>query len=231
MKKIGIIGGLSAQSTIEYYRILVYEYNKIMGGVSSPELVIDSLDLEKISLMMKNNEWENVLEELIKSTNNLLAAGAEIIIIGTNSPHKVYDELQSQFDNIEIISIMEATAKAIKEKNLSKVGLLGTQFTMKSNFYQKVLNKYNIETLLPNDEDQKVIVEILWKELTHHILKSESKEAYLQVINKLKKQGAQGIILGCTEIPLLIKQEDCDIPVFDTTYIHALVVLNKALED
>ncbi|HUT81493.1 MAG TPA: amino acid racemase [Candidatus Bathyarchaeia archaeon] len=230
MKKIGIIGGLSAQSTIEYYRIIVEEYNKIKGGVSSPELIIDSLDLQKISEFMINDDWDKILEELVESAIRLIFGKAEIIILATNTPHKVFDKLVPRVA-VPMISIMDATTESIVEKQLKKVALLGTRFTMQSTFYQAALNKYNIEVIVPSEDDQKTIDEVIWSELTHHIISYGSKIKYLQVIERLKQQGAEGVILGCTEIPLLINQEDCDIPVFDTTYLHSMAVLNKALEE
>ncbi|MBN1329414.1 MAG: amino acid racemase [Candidatus Heimdallarchaeota archaeon] len=230
MKKIGIIGGLSAQSTIEYYRIIVEEFNKIKGGVSSPELIIDSLDLQKISDYMIKNEWDLILEKLVESAIRLIFGGAEIIILATNTPHKVFDKLAPRVA-VPMISIMDATAESIIEKQLKKVALIGTRFTMQSTFYKTVLAKYNIEMIVPSEDDQKIIDEIIWSELTHHILSVGSKIKYLQVIERLKHEGAEGVILGCTEIPLLITQDDCDLPVFDTTYLHSMAVLKKSLEE
>ncbi len=230
MKKIGLIGGLSAESTIEYYKIIVRTYNKLMDGISFPELVIDSLDLGKIGNYMSNNEWDKVLDELEKSAIRLVKADAEVIIIATNTPHKVYDKLVERID-VPILSIMEATAKAIVKMKLRKVGLLGTRFTMQSDFYPKVLKKFGIDVISPEPADQQVIDDVIWKELTYHVLKEESKQKYLAVIENLKNAGVEGVILGCTEIPLLISQENCDIPVFDTTYIHSIFVLEYAMKE
>ncbi len=228
MKKIGIIGGLSAYSTIEYYRILVEEYNKIKGKNHSPELIIESLDLEIVSELMKANKWVQVADILIESAQNLILAGAEIIIMATNTPHKVYPEIAKHVP-FPFPSIMDATAEAIVAKGISKVGLLGTRFTMQGKFYLETLAKYSIEILVPSPEDQEVINNVIWKELARHELNEESKMKYLEIINKLVEEGAEGIILGCTEIPLLIKQEDCPVPVFNTTAIHAKAALKLAL--
>ncbi|MHA1346920.1 MAG: aspartate/glutamate racemase family protein [Candidatus Heimdallarchaeaceae archaeon] len=228
MKKIGIIGGLSAESTIEYYKILVKEYNLIKGGASSPLLIIDSLDLEVVRNLMVENSWEKVYQIILKSARNLKNAGAEIIIIATNTIHKIFEKLTIEI-NIPMISIMDATAEAIKEKGITRVGLLGTIFTMQSDFYQNSLSKYGIEVIVPNKEDQEYVNTVIWDELTHHVLTLESKNGYSEVIKRLQSEGAEGVILGCTEIPLLITQEDSPLPVFDTTTLHALAALRKAI--
>jgi aspartate racemase len=228
MKKIGIIGGLSAESTIEYYKILVKEYNLIKGGASSPFLVIDSLDLETVRNLMADNSWEEVYQIILKSARNLEDAGAEIIIIATNTIHKIFEKLTMEI-NTPMISIMDATAEAIKEKSITRVGLLGTIFTMQADFYQDSLSKYGIEVIVPNKEDQNYVNTVIWDELTHHIFTSESKKGYSEVIKRLESEGAEGVILGCTEIPLLITQEDSPIPVFDTTTLHALAALRKSV--
>lgn len=230
MKKIGIIGGLSFESTLEYYKIIARSYNKIVGGAASPNLVIDSLDLQKVTDWFVTDEWDKVLEELVLSANNLIAAKAEVIILATNTPHIVFNELEKKVTK-PMISIMDAVAKEIKKQNLKKVGLIGTKFTMQADYYPKAFEKYDLEIVTPNPEDQKTINEIIYKELTFHVLNETSREKYLEVIYRLNEMGAEGVILGCTEIPLLIKQEDCKIPVFDTTYIHSMDVLNYAMKE
>jgi aspartate racemase len=229
MKKIGIIGGLSAESTIEYYKILIKEYNKRKGGKSSPLLIIDSLDLEEAVKLMTNNDWDGVFNIIFQSAKNLERAGAEVIIIATNTIHKVFERLQKKIKT-PMISILDVTAEAAKSKNLKKIGLLGTIFTMQSNFFQKAFQRYNLEIIVPNQEDQELINEIIFNELTFNIIKSESKRGYLEVIERLQQEGAEGVILGCTEIPLLIKQEDSPIPVFDTTTLHAMAALEYAMK-
>ncbi len=230
MKKIGIIGGLSPESTVEYYSIICRGYNKIRGGVASPLISIESLDLEIISQYMKANDWDRVYEIILEAANNLKSIGAQLIIIATNTIHKIFTILQNALD-VKMISIMDATAKKIVERGLKKVGLLGTIFTMQSDFYQNAFTKYNIEIITPSEEDQKYINSVIWKELTRNIISSTSKRGYLDVIKKLKEKGAEGVILGCTEIPLLIKQSDCDIPIFDTTEIHANAALDWIIEN
>ena len=230
MKKIGIIGGLSAESTVEYYKTIVRSYNKIVGGSTSPNLVIDSLDLQKLTDWFAADEWDKVLEELYLSASNLIAAKAEVIIMATNTPHIVFNELEAKVSK-PMISIMDAVAKEIKKHNLKKVGLIGTKFTMQGDYYQKAFEKYDLEVITPTPEDQETISRIIYKELTFHILNDTSQEKYIEIIYRLHEKGAEGVILGCTEIPLLIKQEDCKIPVFDTTTIHALSVLDYAMNE
>jgi len=230
MKKIGIIGGLSFESTLEYYKIIARSYNKIVGGSASPNLVIDSLDLQKVTDWFVTGEWDKVLEELVLSANNLIAAKADVIILATNTPHIVFNELKKKVSK-PMISIMDAVAKEIKKQNLKKVGLIGTKFTMQSDYYPKAFEKYDLEIVTPIPEDQKIINEIIYKELTFHVLTETSREKYLEVIYRLNEMGAEGVILGCTEIPLLIKQEDCKIPVFDTATIHSHAVLNYAMKN
>ena len=176
------------------------------------------------------DEWDKFLEELVLSANNLIDAKAEVIILATNTPHIVFNELEKKVSK-PMISIMDATAKEIKKQNLKKVGLIGTKFTMQSDYYPKAFEKYDLEIVTPIPEDQKIINEIIYKELTFHVLTETSREKYLEVIYRLNEMGAEGVILGCTEIPLLIKQEDCKIPVFDTATIHSHAVLNYAMKN
>ncbi len=230
MKKIGIIGGLSAESTIEYYKILVNEYKKLKGGLSSPLLIIDSLDLEEVKDLVNEDKWDDVVEIITQSARNLEKSNAEVIIIATNTIHKIFDRVQ---ENIEtpMINLLVTIAEAIKEQGIKKVGLLGTIYTMQLDFFQNALDKYNIDVIVPNQADQEYVNQVIFEELVHSILKDESKRGYLEVIKRLQEKGAEGAILGCTEIPLLVKQEESPIPVFDTTTIHALAVLKYALSD
>ena len=196
----------------------------------SPNLVIDSLDLQKVTDWFAKDEWDKVLEELVLSANNLIAAKAEVIILATNTPHIVFNELEKKVSK-PMISIMDAVAKEIKKQNLKKIGLIGTKLTMQGEYYPKAFEKFDLEIIAPSPEDQEIIHEIIYKELTFHVLKEASREKYLEIIYRLNEMGAEGVILGCTEIPLLIKQEDCKIPVFDTATIHALSVLEYAMND
>lgn len=230
MKKIGIIGGMSPESTCEYYKLLTRGYNRIKGGISSPRLIIDSLDLQEITNWMDAQDYDSLLARLLESAKILILGGAEVIIMATNTPHIVFDRLEKEV-KVPMLSIMDATASKIVDMELKKVGLLGTRFTMRTNYYQKAFSKYNLEIIVPSEEDQKIIDKIIWEELVYHKLTQQSKKQYLEVIDHLTSSGAEGVILGCTEIPLLIQQEDCHIPVFDTTNIHVNAVLEYALSN
>ena len=228
MKKIGIIGGLSAESSVEYYKIIIEEYNRRIEGLSSPLLIIDSLDLGEVVEFMREDNWDEVYRIIHQSAVSLEKAGAEIIIIATNTIHKIFDRVESTI-HTPMISIVEVTAQAAKSLNLKKVGLLGTKFTMQSQFYQKIFQKYDMEIIVPNLEDQLYVDKVIFEELTYHILTPESKAGYLEIIWRLRDEGAEGVILGCTEIPLLIQQDDSPIPVFDTTKLHAITTLEYAM--
>jgi len=193
-------------------------------------LVIDSLDLEEVRNLVDTNKWDEVVKIISKSARNLEKSNAEIIIIATNTIHKIFERVQ---ENIEtpMINLLVTIADAIKEQGLKKVGLLGTIYTMQLDFFQNALIKHNIEVIVPNQADQEYVNQVIFEELVHNILKDESKRGYLEVIKRLQEKGAEGVILGCTEIPLLVKQEDSSIPVFDTTTIHALATLKYALSD
>ena len=230
LKKIGIIGGLSPESTIEYYKIITRTYNEIIGNSSFPNIIIESLDLEEFTNLMEENKLIEVLKFLTQAAENLISGGAEVIIMATNTPHIVFNKLEKNVP-VPMLSIMDATGDAIARQGLKRIGLIGTKFTMNSSYYQDAFVKYGIEIIVPSDEDKKIINEIIYKELTYHMIKEESREKYQKVIKNLKKKGAEGVILGCTEIPLLINQEDCTIPVFDTTTIHAKAILNYAMKN
>jgi len=228
MKTIGLIGGSTWVSTKEYYRVINEETNKKLGKKHSAKCIIYSIDFEEV--MVRN--WENfeeVAKSFIKISKILEKAGADFIAICANTPHKISDKIEENI-RVPLLHIADATAKEIKEKKLKKVGLLGTKYTMNEGFIkQRIKDKYDIEVIVPNSSDQETIEDIINNELTFEIIKNSSKEDYKKIIEKLKANGAEGIILGCTEIPLLIKQEDIDIPVFDTTIIHAKAAVKYAL--
>ncbi|NIQ07865.1 MAG: aspartate/glutamate racemase family protein [Candidatus Korarchaeota archaeon] len=230
MKKIGLVGGMSPESTIEYYKILVREYNKRKGGVSSPEVALESVNLQQISEWMECGAWDKIYKRILRSIENLSKIGAEVIIIASNTPHKIFNRLSHSVD-VPMISIMDATAEAVTSAGLHKVALLGTKFTMQSDFYPKTFARYDLTLITPSQADQIYINQVIWEELVHHILRQESREGYLNVIERLRKKGAEGVVLGCTEISLLITQEDCPIPVFDTTKLHAMATLQFALHE
>lgn len=228
MKTIGLIGGITPQSTILYYQILNNLANNHFGGVHSSKTLIHSFDFGEISRLQSENNWERLDKLMQDAALGLEKGGANLIIICANTMHlsiKAVEEVVS----IPVIHIAEATVKEINAKGLDKVALLGTKYTMEKDFFKKVLNTNGIEVIIPDDEDRKKIHEIIYDELAKGEINHTSKLVYLQIIEKLLKEGAKGVILGCTEIPLLIKQEDVSVPVFDTTAIHANVAFNEAL--
>ena len=225
MKTIGLIGGTTWISTLEYYRIINEAVNEKLGGKHSASCILFSVDYEE-KIVKKYNNWNEISNSFISAARILEKAGAQLLIICANTIHKIADEVENSI-NIPLIHIVDAVGEKIIEKNLTKVGLLGTKLTMSEDFYKnRLMNKYGIEAIVPNTNDQDLINYIICEELTFNIIKKSSKQKYIRVIQKLISNGSEGIILGCTEIPLLIKSSDIDIPVFDTTNIHA----KKAVE-
>ncbi|GGL51224.1 aspartate/glutamate racemase family protein [Sporolactobacillus putidus] len=229
MKTIGLIGGLSWESTAEYYRYINMSVQKEMGGLHSAKCFMYSFDFDEIAALQRAGEWGKATDLMVQAAVKLEIAGADALVICTNTMHKMAPEVQDAV-SIPLIHIADAAAKAIQKQGLTKVGLLGTQFTMEQDFYKNRLMEYGISTIIPDEEDRLVIHNIIFQELCQGIYSPSSKEKYLQIIEKLVSQGAEGIVLGCTEIPLLIKQQDCSLPVFDTTSIHATEAASFALE-
>ncbi|MCJ7570828.1 MAG: aspartate/glutamate racemase family protein [Candidatus Thermoplasmatota archaeon] len=229
MKIIGLIGGTTWISTLEYYRIINETVNEKLGGKHSASCILYSVDYEE-TIIKNYDNWNEIAKSFIYAAKTLEKAGAQLIIICANTIHKIADEVENSI-NIPFIHIADATGEKIKEKNLKKVGLLGTKYTMSEDFYKKRLNdKYGIETIIPSNQDQETIDYIICEELTFNIIKKSSKQNYIKIIKKLISNGAEGIILGCTEIPLLIKSSGIDIPMFDTTSIHAKKAVEYSLK-
>jgi aspartate racemase len=228
MKKIGLLGGLSCESTVEYYKIINSEVRKRLGGCASAELIIESFNFAEIEAMQFADQWDELGEKLSKAAQNLEKAGAEYVVICTNLMHKVAPTIQANI-SVPLIHMVDSVAEEIKRQGMSKVGLLGTIFTMEEDFYsQRLWDNHYIETVIPEKEDRMEVSRVIYEELCCGIIKEESKQKYLEIINKMKAQGAQGVILGCTEIPLMI--QEASIPVFDTTKIHAMSVVERIFE-
>ena len=220
MKTIGLIGGTSWVSTLEYYKIINKTVNEKLGDAHSARLILYSVDFEEDILKNMDN-WNNLTDNLIYISKKLEYFGADFLIICANTMHKIIDDIQKSI-KIPILHIADATGIKIVEKRLKKVGLLGTKITMEEDFYKdRLKEQFGIETIVPKENEREIIHKIIHEELTQDIIKESSKQKYKKIINNLAASGAQGIILGCTEIPLLIKQKDIDIPIFDTTSIHA----------
>ena len=228
-KKIGLLGGLSPESTVEYYKIINSEVRKVLGGCSSAELIIESFNFREIEKLQFEDKWDELADKLSQAAQNLERCGAEYIVICTNLMHKVAPQVQASV-SIPLIHMVDSVAKEIKKRKMGKVGLLGTIFTMEEDFYsKKLVEDYGIETIIPDKEDRLEVSRVIYQELCCGIIKEKSKQKYLEIISKMKAQGAQGVILGCTEIPLMIT--DAEIPVFNTTQIHAMSVVEKILEN
>ncbi len=230
MKTIGLIGGLSWESSIEYYRIVNEDVKKRLGGLHSAKCILYSFDLEDIAKLQREGKWVEATKLMADAAQSLERAGADFIVICTNSMHKVFDEMQKSV-KIPILHIVDATAEKIKEMGIKKVGLLGTKYTMEEDFYKgRLSKKHGIEVIVPDEKERQAVHNVIYNELCVGNINETSREQFKKITANLAKNGAQGIILGCTEIPLLIKQKDCAIPLFDTTEIHAKAAVEYAFK-
>ena len=227
MKTIGIIGGLTWYSTLDYYRLLNELANKKLGGSHAAKIILNSVDFAEIEVLTKKQDWDSIAVIIGNAAKIVEAAGAGCLMIGANTMHRIADEVQSAI-TIPVIHISDAVAEAIKTKGLKKVALLGTKYTMQLDFYKTRLGAAGIDVTIPGDADVELINDSIYNEFSKGVFLPERKMQYLQIIQSLVKNGAEGVILGCTEIPILIKQEDCDVPVFDTTFIHAKAAVKFA---
>lgn len=229
MKTMGLIGGMSWESTVSYYQIINERIKEKLGGLHSARLLLYSVDFAEIEMYQSNGEWEKSAELLGKAALNLQNAGADFIIICTNTMHKVAPQIQEQIA-VPIIHIADATADVLIDAGIQTVALLGTRYTMTEDFYREKLIARGINVLIPDAEEMETVNQVIYEELCRGIISKASKETYLQIIEHLRQRGAQGVILGCTEIGLLIHQEDTSLPVFDTTLIHAEKAALAALD-
>lgn len=231
MKTIGLIGGMSWESSVEYYRIINERVKEKLGGLHSAKCLMYSVDFAEVERYQKQGEWGQAAELLIDAARRLERGGADFILICTNTMHKVADEIQQKIQ-IPILHIVDATAEKIKEARHKRIGLLGTKFTMEEPFYKgRLTEKYQLEVLVPESEERAFINQVIFQELCLGILKEGSRSRFTQIIESLSDKGAEAVILGCTEIPLLVKQADVSIPLFDTTRIHAEAAVEYALVD
>ena len=221
MKTIGLIGGMSWESTVTYYQLINQTVKEKLGGLHSGKILLYSVDFADIEEYQAKGQWEESARVLTDVAVNLEKAGADFIVICTNTMHKVVPQIKEKI-RIPILHIAEATAEALKEAGITKVGLLGTKYTMTQDFYKEKLIAAGIEVVIPDSTGVETVNDVIYNELCLGVIRQESKEKFLQVIEDLGKKGAQGVILGCTEIGLLVKQEDTAMPVFDTTQIHGV---------
>ncbi len=229
MKTIGLIGGMSWESSIEYYRIINQEIRKKLGGTHSAKSVMISVDFAEIEKLQHEGRWGEATGILVSTAKNLESAGADFVVLCTNTMHKMADTIIEN-THIPFLHIADATAEKVKAAGITTVGLLGTRFTMEEDFYkQRLIDKYGLDVLVPGEKDRNYIHHVIYDELVQGRILSESKNGFLSIIAKLIANGAQGIILGCTEIGLLVAEKDCPVQVFDTTRIHAEAAVDFAL--
>ena len=228
MKTIGLIGGMSWESTVPYYQIINKEVKNRLGGLHSAKVILYSVEFDEIEKCQSNGDWEKSGDILGNAAKGLEAAGADFILICTNTMHKVAPQIQSMI-HIPIIHIADATAEELEKCQIRSVGLLGTKYTMTQEFYKQRLIDRGIDVVIPDVEDIDVVNDIIFQELCIGKINEESRKKFQKIIDSLKDKGADGVILGCTEIGLLIHQADSSLPVFDTTVIHAKRAVERAL--
>ena len=230
MKTIGMIGGAGWPSTLEYYRIINQETNKRLGGLNSAKIILSSFNYEMIDALNKKNDHAGVYELVLDAAFRLKKASADFLIICANTMNQYVDAIEKE-TGLPVIHIADATAEEIKKKSFSKIGLLGTRFTMEMDFYKNRFSQFGIESIVPANPEREFIHSAIMDELLKEIFKKETKNRFLNIIDDLKSNGAEGIVLGCTEIPLLIKQKDVSIPVFNTLENHAKTAVSFLLKN
>lgn len=231
MKTIGLIGGLSWESSAEYYRILNQETQRRLGGLHSARCLMYSFDFGEIEALQAAGDWAAATARMVEAAGQLARAGAGCIVICSNTMHRMASEIEAEVD-LPLIHIADATARPIDEAGYQRVGLLGTRFTMEQDFYKRrMVERYGLDVLIPEAAGRDLVHCIIYEELVRGKIRAASRRAYQTVIDELKSMGAQAVILGCTEIGLLIKPEDSALPSFDTTALHALAAVDWALSD
>lgn len=229
MKTIGLIGGMSWESSIEYYRIINETTKAKLGGLHSAKSVMVSVDFAEIEILQHQDKWAEAAAILIGSAKDLESGGADFIVLCTNTMHKVADKLAARV-KIPLLHIADATAQRVKDAGIQEIGLLGTRFTMEEDFYKgRLSQKYGLNVSIPKVEEREIVHRVIYEELVLGRVEPHSKEQYIGIMEQMVKEGAEGIILGCTEIGLLIHQEDSQVPLFDTTRIHAEAAVEYAL--
>ena len=231
MKTIGMIGGMSWESSIEYYRIINETVRDELGNLHSAKSIMYSVEFAEIETLQHQNRWDDAAKIMIAAARSIENGGADFGIICTNTMHKLYDIVQQNI-RIPMLHIADATAESIQAKGIKKIALLGTRFTMVEDFYKgRLVNKYGLDVMIPAADEMEIVHRVIYDELCAGMINSDSKQEYADIITHLVTEGAEGIILGCTEIGLLVKQADSPVPLFDTTEIHAKAAVKYALED
>ncbi|MBU4203602.1 MAG: aspartate/glutamate racemase family protein [Acidobacteria bacterium] len=230
MKVIGMIGGMSWESSLEYYRLVNEGVKTALGGLHSARCLMYSVEFAEIEALQHRGAWDELTDIMTDAGQRLRKGGADFILICTNTMHRMAEAVEKEA-GIPLLHIADATGERIRSMNMTKVGLLGTKFTMEQDFYKgRLQEKYGIEVIIPDDRGRDVIHSIIYNELCMGTIREDSRMRYVDIINELVGRGAQGIVLGCTEIPLLVKQGDVTVPIFDTTAIHAKAAVDFALQ-
>jgi aspartate racemase len=231
MKTIGLIGGLTWESSVEYYRLINEMVYERLGGRHSASVILHSLDFDPVDHLMHEGDWEQISARILEVARSLQLSGSDCVLICWNTLHMVADKV-SEAINIDLINVIDVIAREVKQKGMKKVGLMGSTFTMRNNFYRgRLFSRYGIETVIPPEEDMDLMMTIIEKELGRGVIKDRSRDIFLKIIDQMVERGAEGVILGCTEIPLLVKQSDTDVPVFDSTYLHSKVAVDFSLSE
>jgi aspartate racemase len=231
MKVIGLIGGMSWNSTLEYYRIINESFTRRLGGLHSARLVLYNLDFDDIQRAQHEGHWDDLTGVLVDAGNAVKRAGADLLVICTNTMHKVTDDVEEKV-GLPLLHIVDVTGDAIRERRLHRIGLLGTRFVMTEPFYQERLrNHFAVEVLVPGEDDIDTIHQIIYNELCDGKIKASSRRVCADIMSRLVDEGAEGIVLGCTELPLLVQPSDIHAPIFDTTRLHAEAAVNLALAE
>jgi aspartate racemase len=231
MKTIGLIGGMSWESSIEYYRIINETVKEKLGGLHSAKSLMMTVDFAEIEKLQHEDRWDEAAQILVQSAQSLERGGADFIVLCTNTMHKVADQIIKN-TGIPFLHIADATAEKVMSSGIKKIGLLGTRFTMEHDFYKgRLIDNFGLDVITPNNQDREVIHRVIYEELVLGKIVESSQQEYKRIMQVLIAQGAEGIILGCTEIELLIKQNDSTVPLFPTSAIHAIAAVEKALEE
>lgn len=231
MKTIGLIGGMSWESTLEYYRILNQTVKERLGGLHSAKCILYSVEFAEIEVLQREGRWQEAAQCMVEAGHTLEAAGADFIVLCTNTMHKLAPSLEAEL-GIPLLHIADATADAVKAAGITQVGLLGTRFTMEQDFYRdRLAKKHGLNVLVPGEAERQIIHEVIYQELCMGVVKESSREKFSRVISNLADVGAQGVILGCTEIENLVRPQDSVLPIFATTKIHAEAAVNLAIKN
>jgi aspartate racemase len=229
VKTIGLIGGMSWESSIEYYRIINETVKTKLGGLHSAKSIMVSVDFAEIEILQHQGKWVESAQMLIEAAKNIENGGADFMVLCTNTMHKVADELQATV-KIPLLHIADATAQRVKESGIKKIGLLGTRFTMEEDFYKgRLSQKFGLSVIIPNAQEREIVHRVIYDELVIGEIRQQSKKQVIAIIEQMVNQGAEGVILGCTEIGLLIHKQDSQVQLFDTTRIHAEAAVEYAL--